>query len=59
MRLYKQDDDGSSQFIGEDKIDHTPKDEEVRLKIGEAFDVVAERIQTDFKRITTRLYETE
>lgn len=59
MRLYKQDDDGSSQFIGEDRVDHTPKDEEVRLKIGEAFDVVAERVQTDFKRITTRLYETE
>lgn len=59
MRLYKQDQDGSSQFIGEDKIDHTPKDEEVKLKIGEAFDVVAERVQTDFRRITTRLYESE
>jgi hypothetical protein len=59
MRLYKQDSDGSSQFIGEDKVDHTPKDEEVKLKIGEAFDVVVERRQTDFKRLTRTLYETE
>ncbi len=59
MRLYKRDDEESLQFIGEDKIGHTPKDEEVRLKIGKAFDVVAERIQTDFKQITTRLHETE
>ncbi len=59
MRLYKQDSEGSLQFIGEDRIDHTPKDEEVKLKIGEAFDVVAERIQTDYKRITTRLHESE
>ena len=58
MRLYKQD-DGSLQFIGEDAIEHTPRDEEVRLKIGEAFDVVAERIQTDYKRITTKLHESE
>jgi len=59
MRLYKQDDDGSQQFIGEDRIEHTPKDEEVRLKIGKAFDVVAERIQTDYRQISTRLHESE
>jgi hypothetical protein len=59
MRLYKQDQDGSQQFIGEDRIQHTPKDEEVRLKIGEAFDVVAERRQTDYKRLSTRLHESE
>lgn len=59
MRLYKQDQDGSSQFVGEDRIQHTPKDEEVKLKIGEAFDVVAERVQKDFKRITSHLFETE
>ncbi len=58
MRLYKQDQDGSRQFIGEDKIDHTPKDEEVKLKIGKAFDVVAERRQTDYKRMTSRLHES-
>ena len=59
MRLYKEDDEKSLQFIGEDRIEHTPKDEEIRLKIGEAFDVVCERVQTDYKQITTRLYETE
>lgn len=59
MRLYKTDRAGSNQFIGEDKIQHTPKDEEVKLKIGEAFDVVAERKQIDFKRITANLFESE
>ncbi len=59
MRLYKQDEDGSQQFVGEDRIVHTPKDEELKLKIGEAFDLVAERRQTDFKQLTTRLWETE
>jgi len=58
MRVYR-DEDGSLQFIGEDRIPHTPKDEEVRLKIGEAFDVVAERIQTDYREITSKLYESE
>ncbi|NQT94974.1 MAG: DUF4139 domain-containing protein [Candidatus Omnitrophica bacterium] len=59
MRLYKEDDEKSLQFIGEDRIDHTPKDEEIRLKIGEAFDVVCERKQTDYKKLTTKLHETE
>lgn len=62
MRLYKKDDDESLQFIGEDRIEHTPKDEEIRLRIGEAFDVVAERIQTDYKkisRILRNVYESE
>ena len=59
MRLYKKDDKGSLQFVGEDRIHHTPKDEEVKLKVGEAFDVVAERIQTDYRQISTHLYETE
>jgi len=59
MRLYKKDDDKSLQFIGEDKIDHTPKDENIKLKIGKAFDVVAERIQTAYRQISTRLHESE
>ncbi len=59
MRLYKADSEGGQQFIGEDNIEHTPKDEEIKLKIGEAFDVVAERKQTDYKQVTTRLHETE
>lgn len=59
MRLYKKYDDGSLQFIGEDRIEHTPKNEEVRLKIGKAFDVAAERIQTDYRKITSKLHESE
>ena len=59
MRLYKEDDDGSLQFIGEDRIEHTPKDEEVTLKVGEAFDVVAERVQTDYRAISSEIHESE
>ena len=52
VRVYKEDKDGSLQFVGEDQIDHTPKDEKFKMKIGEAFDVVGERIQTDYKQIS-------
>jgi hypothetical protein len=49
MRLYKRDEaDGSLEFIGEDEIDHTPKDETIKLHIGDAFDIVGERKRTDF-----------
>ncbi len=57
VRLYKQDASGGQQFIGEDRIDHTPKDEDVRVKVGDAFDVVAERKQIDYKVISDRVYE--
>lgn len=48
MRLYKEDGQKSLQFVGEDAIKHTPKDEDVEIKVGEAFDVVAERVQMNF-----------
>jgi hypothetical protein len=51
IRAYKKDSKGGAQFIGEDSIDHTPKNEEVRLKLGDAFDVTANRKQTDFKKV--------
>lgn len=51
MRVYKKDNDGSAQFVGEDQIDHTAKNESVRLKLGNAFDVTADRVQTDFKSL--------
>ncbi|MDX6559309.1 MAG: hypothetical protein QOF72_2358, partial [Blastocatellia bacterium] len=57
IRLYKKDDKGNQQFIGEDRIDHTPKDEDVRVKVGDAFDIVAERKQTDYKVIASNVYE--
>jgi hypothetical protein len=49
LRVYKKDSKGNAQFVGEDNIDHTPKNETVRLKLGEAFDVTADKKQTDFK----------
>jgi hypothetical protein len=50
VRVYKRDSAGNAQFIGEDRIDHTAKNESVRLKLGDAFDVTADKKQTDFKR---------
>jgi len=50
VRVYKKDSSGNAQFVGEDSIDHTPKNATVRLKLGEAFDVTADKKQTDFKR---------
>ena len=51
--------DDTLEFIGEDVIDHTPKDEEVLIKLGTAFDVVGERKQTDFKVDTNRNWMEE
>jgi hypothetical protein len=59
VRVYKAAADQSLQFIGEDVIDHTPKDEKVKIKMGEAFDVVGERTQRDWKKIAWNVYETE
>ena len=52
IRAYKKDAGGSLQFIGEDRIVHTPKDEKITVKMGDAFDVVAERKQTAYKILT-------
>jgi hypothetical protein len=49
VKLYRRDLDARNEFIGEDQIDHTPKDETVRLYTGNAFDIVGERRQTSFK----------
>lgn len=51
VRVYKKDGAGNAQFVGEDRIDHTPKNETVRLKLGDAFDVTADKKQTDFKKL--------
>jgi len=59
VRVYQADSRGGSLLVGEDRIDHTPKDETISLHIGNAFDIVAERKQTDFKRLSDRLYEFE
>jgi hypothetical protein len=57
VRVYQADSKGGLQFVGEDRIDHTPKDEMLNLKIGNAFDVTCERRQTDFERIADNVYE--
>jgi hypothetical protein len=57
VRVYKKDSDKSLQFVGEDAIDHTPRDEKVRIKLGEAFDVVADKKQTDWKKRANDSYE--
>ena len=49
LRFYQQDEDQQLEFIGENKIDHTPKDETIRVVTGNAFDLVGERRRTDFK----------
>lgn len=51
VRVYKKDAQGNAQFVGEDRIDHTPRNEVVRLRLGNAFDVTADRKQTDFQRL--------
>jgi len=56
VRMYKSD-GKTLEFIGEDLIDHTPKNEKVRLKLGQAFDVVVEDVQTENKKITDRVWE--
>ena len=59
VRVYQADSSGGTQFAGEDKIDHTPKDETLQIYTGNAFDVVCERKQMDYKKIAGNLYEME
>jgi len=59
VRVYQKDSRGGILFTGEDRIDHTPKDESLSIHIGSAFDVVSERKQTDYKRLSDRLWEME
>ncbi len=53
VRVYKRDDDGKEQFAGENEIDHTPKDEEIKLYLGNAFDLVGERVQKEFRVVVS------
>ena len=59
VRVYQKDSKGGILFAGEDRIDHTPKDETVNIHIGNAFDVVAEHKQTDYKSISSHVWEME
>jgi hypothetical protein len=59
VRVYGSDSRGGVHLVGEDRIGHTPKDERLNLRIGSAFDVVAERKQVDFEKIAANVYEVE
>ncbi|MEA3368828.1 MAG: DUF4139 domain-containing protein [Candidatus Ratteibacteria bacterium] len=57
VRVYKADQEGSLQFVGEDLIEHTPKDEKFRLYVGDAFDLVGERKRVKTERISKRIQD--
>ncbi len=59
VRVYQADSKGGIQFVGEDRIDHTPKDETLKIHVGNAFDVVCERKETDYKKIASNVIELE
>jgi hypothetical protein len=58
MRIYQEDSEGMLQFAGEDNIKHTPKDETVTLRMGDAFDVIGERVQTDYRVLGSNTHES-
>jgi len=59
VRLFKADDDGSVILLGEDRIGHTPRDEKVKIRVGNAFDIVAEEVMTDQRRISQQVEERD
>ncbi len=59
IRVYKRDTDKALEFIGEDLIDHTPVDENVRIFLGNAFDLVGNRVEKSSKKISEKAREEE
>lgn len=59
VRVYGQASDGKRQLLGEDRIAHLPRNETVKLRVGKAFDVVAERVRKDYRRVADRVHRTE
>lgn len=57
IRVYKKDSDGNGLFVGEDRIEHTPKNERVDLALGDAFDITARAKQTNYSKLADDLYE--
>lgn len=56
LRVYKADSEGQLQFLGEDSIDHTPKDEEINVAVGSSFDVTGTRTQTNYNKVSTDVW---
>lgn len=59
LRFYRRNDDGQLEFTGENEIDHTPREETIRVRTGNSFDLVGERKQTDFKTDRSDKWTTE
>jgi hypothetical protein len=59
VRVYKMDPDGRQQFVGEDMIDHTPRNEDISLYIGDAFDIVGEFKRTAYRRVDDRTVQED
>ncbi len=59
FRVYKEDNDGSPIFVGEDKIKHTPRDEDVKIKMGKAFDIKVEKVCTKKEKLAKGVYELD
>ena len=58
VRVYARDSKGAAQFVGEDRVEHTAKNEKLKLRLGEAFDITAERKQTSYKKIADNVSES-
>lgn len=58
VRVYARDSKGAAQFVGEDRIAHTAKNEKLKLRLGEAFDITAERKQTNYRKIADNTGES-
>ncbi|TRZ90121.1 MAG: DUF4139 domain-containing protein [Rhodocyclaceae bacterium] len=58
VRVYAKDSKGAAQFVGEDRIPHTAKNEKLQLRLGEAFDITAERKQTSYRKIADNVSES-
>ncbi|MCK9389125.1 MAG: DUF4139 domain-containing protein [Sulfuritalea sp.] len=58
VRVYARDSKGAAQFVGEDRIPHTAKNEKTKLRLGEAFDITAERVQTSYRKIADNVSES-
>ena len=58
VRVYAKDSKGAAQFVGEDRIAHTAKNEKLKLRLGEAFDITAERRQTNYRKIADNVSES-
>ncbi|PJF21560.1 MAG: DUF4139 domain-containing protein, partial [Phototrophicales bacterium] len=57
VRVYQEDVDGAALLIGENRIEHTPEGEEINIYLGNAFDLVGERIQTDFNLVANNVLQ--